>query len=141
MVGKAKQALSYNKGAKDLKELREGDTVRLIPPGSPTKEAVKARVHGQVGTRSYEVVTEDGARYRRNRVHLRKTKEDHKEDKRQPPRTDTTPTSEAAIEEPTLSGPEVPEPSLATPATEVKTRSGRLVKPPLYLRDYITGQG
>ena len=48
MVGKAKQALSYNNGAKDLKALRKGDTVRLIPRGSPTKEAVKARVHWQV---------------------------------------------------------------------------------------------
>ena len=116
MVGKAKEALCYCKGAKDLKALRKGDTVRLIPPRSPTKEAVKARVHGQVGNRSYEVVTEDGARYRRNRVQLRKTKEDLKEGRGQPPSTDTTPKSEAAIEEPTLSGPEVHEPSLATPA-------------------------
>ena len=56
MVGKAKEALCYCKGAKDLKALRKGDTVRLIPPRSPTKEAVKARVHGQVGNRSYEPI-------------------------------------------------------------------------------------
>ena len=30
-----------------------------------------------VGTRSYKVVTEDGARYRRNRCHLRKTRESY----------------------------------------------------------------
>ena len=30
-----------------------------------------------MGTRSYEVVTEDGARYRRNRRHLRKTRESY----------------------------------------------------------------
>ena len=30
-----------------------------------------------MGTRSYEVVIEDGARYRRNRRHLRKTRESY----------------------------------------------------------------
>ena len=30
-----------------------------------------------VGTRSYEVVTKDGARYRRNRRHLRKPRESY----------------------------------------------------------------
>ena len=46
-----------------------------MPPGNPSKEAVKAKVERCVGTRSFEVATEDGARYRRNRRHLRKTKE------------------------------------------------------------------
>lgn len=76
MANKDKQAANYNKGAKDLPELQKGDIVRFIPPGSTTKEAVKARVGKQVGIRSYEVITEDGAQYRRNRKHLRKTKED-----------------------------------------------------------------
>ena len=38
-------------------------TVRFMPPGKSTKEAVKARVERCVGTRSYEVVTNDVARY------------------------------------------------------------------------------
>jgi len=76
MANKDKQAANYNKGAKDLPETQKGDIVRFIPPGSTTKEAVKARVGKQVGIRSYEVITEDGAQYRRNRKHLRKTKED-----------------------------------------------------------------
>ena len=33
-------------GAKDLGALRSGDTVRLVPPGNPSKEAVKAKVEG-----------------------------------------------------------------------------------------------
>ena len=33
-------------GAKDLGALRSGDTVRLVPPGNPNKEAVKAKVEG-----------------------------------------------------------------------------------------------
>ena len=49
--------------------------MRVVPPGNPSKEAVKAKVERCVGTRSFEVATEDGARYRRNRRHLRKTKE------------------------------------------------------------------
>ena len=51
--------------------------MRLIPPRSLTGESIKARVDNSVGTRSYEVVTEDGARYRRNRRHLRKTRESY----------------------------------------------------------------
>ena len=68
---------TWAKGAKDLAELKSGDTVLLIPPRSLTGESVKARVNNSVGTRSYEVVTEDGARYRRNRRHLRKTRESY----------------------------------------------------------------
>ena len=68
---------TWAKGAKDLAELKSGDTVLLIPPRSLTGESVKARVNNSVGTRSYEVVTEDGARYRRNRRHLRKTRDSY----------------------------------------------------------------
>ena len=64
-TNKDKQAANYNKRAKDLPELQKGDIVRFIPPGSSTKKAVKARVDKQVGKRSYEVITEDGAQYRR----------------------------------------------------------------------------
>ena len=55
--------------------LRSGDTVRLVPPGNSSKEAVKAKVERCFGALSLEVFTEDGARYRRNHRHLRKTKE------------------------------------------------------------------
>ena len=77
LTNKEHQAVNYNKGAKDLAELKSGDTVRLTPPRSPTGESVKARVDNSVGTQSYEVVTEDGARYRRNHRHLRKTRESY----------------------------------------------------------------
>ena len=49
-----------------------GDTVRLVPPGNSSKEAVNAKVERRVGTWSFEVVTEDAARYRRNHRHLRR---------------------------------------------------------------------
>ena len=77
LTNKERQAVNYNKGAKDLAELKSGDTVRLIPLRSLTSESVKARVDKSVGTRSYEVITEDSARYRRNRRHLLKTRESY----------------------------------------------------------------
>lgn len=72
LTNKERQASNYNKGVKDLAELKSGDTVRLIPLRSLTNEAVKARVEKPEGTRSYEVITEYGARYRQNRRHLGK---------------------------------------------------------------------
>jgi len=75
LTDEERQAINYDKGAKDLAELRRGDLVRLISPRSLTNEAVKARVDKSVGTRSYEVITKDGARYRQNRRHLRKIRE------------------------------------------------------------------
>ena len=63
LTNKEHQAVNYNKGAKVLIELKSGDTVRSIPPRSPNGENVKARVDNSAETRSYEVVTEDGARY------------------------------------------------------------------------------
>ena len=73
-ANKDKQAANYNKGAKDLPEPQKGDIVRFIPPGSSTKEAVKARVDKQVGMRSYEVITEDGAQNRAKSKALAKDK-------------------------------------------------------------------
>ena len=75
LAKKERQVLAYNRGAKDLGAVRSGDTLQLVPPGNPSKEAVKAKVERCVGTRSFEVATEDGARYCRNRRHLRKRKE------------------------------------------------------------------
>ena len=52
LTNKERQAINYNKGAKDLTELKSGDTVRLIPPRSLTNEAVKARVDRSAGPRT-----------------------------------------------------------------------------------------
>jgi len=58
LSNKEHQAGNYNKGAKDLAELKSGDTVHLIPPRSLTNEAVKAiKVNKPVGIRSYKVIT------------------------------------------------------------------------------------
>ena len=62
------------KGTNEKLQLKPGDVVRMQPQGKDnSKEWKKATVEKQVGIRSYNIATEDGGMYRRNRIHLRKT--------------------------------------------------------------------
>jgi len=70
-----KQCEHYNKTARDLKPLEEGDVVRMKPFQLGEKKWQKAVVVKRLDERSYDVETQDGC-YRRNRQHLNKTKED-----------------------------------------------------------------
>ena len=74
---KAKQSINYNRGTTELKEFQPGDIVRLQPKSGigKNKEWLQAKVEGKVDIRSYQVRTEDGRVYRRNRRHLRQTRE------------------------------------------------------------------
>ena len=69
-----KQAFHYNKTAKDLPILHEGDNVRMKPFQLGQKKWGKVIVNKMLDERSYEVETNSGT-YRRNRVHLRKSNE------------------------------------------------------------------
>jgi len=69
-----KQAQRYNKSAKDLPVLMEGDVVRMQPFILGQKEWRKAVVTSRLDERSYNVQTPNGT-YRRNRAHIRKTPE------------------------------------------------------------------
>lgn len=71
---KIKESSYYNRGAREKSKLHEGDTVRIRPFGRE-KTWTKAQVEDQVDSRSYEVRTEDGRVYRRNRTHLRRSRE------------------------------------------------------------------
>ena len=73
-IKKDKQATYFNKTAKDLKPLHEGDVVRMKPLVNGQKTWQKAVVTERLDQRSYLVETPT-AMYRRNRVHLRKTAE------------------------------------------------------------------
>ena len=73
---KAKQAKYYNTAAKDLKDLKERAVVRIKPLKNTRKPWQKATVDKKIGSRSYEVTTEDGVSYRRNRQHLKQTREE-----------------------------------------------------------------
>lgn len=70
-----KRAEQYNKTAKDLKPLEEGDIVRMKPLVQGQKGWTKAVVTKRLDERSYVVETPNGV-YRRNRVHLKKTNEE-----------------------------------------------------------------
>lgn len=71
---KIKESSYYNRGAREKSKLHEGDTVRIRPFGRE-KTWTKAQVEDQVDSRSYEVRTEDGRVYRRNRRHLRRSRQ------------------------------------------------------------------
>jgi transposase InsO family protein len=136
------QAKYYNRKAHDLPVLDEGDVVRMKPFILGEKKWRKAVVTNRLDERSYEVQTPD-ATYRRNRMHLKKTAE--------PPPVDTDyvpdrhtdrhaasplPRSEPEVT-PTVASPTVP--NMTTPTkTPMKTRSGRVVRPPAYLKNYVT---
>lgn len=74
---KEKETFYYNKNARrtDMKSLKRGDTVRIRPFRNHSNGWTKATVEGQVDIRSYQVRTEDGRSYRRNRVDLKPTNE------------------------------------------------------------------
>jgi hypothetical protein len=69
-----KQAKNYNKSAKDLTPLQEGDVVRMKPLVQGQKNWQRAIVSRRLDERSYVVETPTAV-YRRNRVQLRKTQE------------------------------------------------------------------
>ena len=69
-----KQAHYYNRKARDLPPLQEGDVVRMRPFTLNGKTRDKATVAKRLDERSYLVATED-ASYRRNRMDLQKTQE------------------------------------------------------------------
>ena len=66
---KNKQFFYYNKGTKELGPLEPGSTVRIHPP-KYSHQLTQAKVDKQLGVRSYQVVSDDGRVYRRNRRHL-----------------------------------------------------------------------
>ena len=68
---RAKQKFYYDRGAKDLDSLQLGQNGIQVHP--ERNEWRKATVSKQISDRSYEAVCEDGQKYRRNRIHLRKS--------------------------------------------------------------------
>ena len=70
------QSKYYNRVTRELSALKKDDVVRIKPRNSDrTGRWTKGCVIEQVGVRSYNVKTEDGRIFRRNRKFLRQTKE------------------------------------------------------------------
>ena len=133
---KMKQALYYNKNAKDLPALKKGDTVRLQPLKSTKEPWKKATIQEQVNVRSYNVLTEDGSILRRNRRHLKATQEHPVKQTGQLPEHNESPT----IQETTNSAGNNslnPKKTSAQASGVKQTRCGREIKTPLYLKDYV----
>ena len=140
---KHKQAQQYNKSAKDLPRLAEGDMVRIQPIRKQKQPWLKATVKTELPNRSYEVLTEKGGILRRNRRHLRRTKEAAVPD--QSPTEITVPENVQQQQrelQPPSAQPEnstnVEPLETAARSTTVTTRSGRMVKRPSYLNDYVS---
>lgn len=139
-----KQAENYNKSAKDLAPLKDGDTVRMQPLVQGRKNWERAIVRRRFDERSYLIETPTGT-YRRNRVHLRKTHED-------PPAEMTADRDVRASPPSTPTVINVPHRSprrdhdhgtgrhdkRTNDMNVTKTRSGRTVKRPPYLENYVS---
>ena len=67
-----RQKEQYDRHAKDLPPLEEGDAVRMKPFTLGNKKWNRATVTRRLDNRSYEVEA-NGTSYRRNRIHLKKT--------------------------------------------------------------------
>ena len=155
-----KQADYYNNSAKTLTPLDEGDTVRMQPLIQGQKGWEKATVMRRLDERSYIVETPTG-RYRRNRMHLRKTVENppispdtNKNNSCKASRGDISSPAECTQEP--MNPMEKPGPlqtnkqlnmDKSTPkpkpdtntdlGASIKTRSGRVVTKPKHLKDYF----
>ena len=72
---KKRQAFYHDKSAKLLPQFEEGDAVRIKPFKVGQKSWQMGIILRQLDDKSYDVVGKDGNVIRRNRVHLRHTKE------------------------------------------------------------------
>ena len=117
----------YNKKAKNLAPLTEGDVIRMRPFTLNQRRWKKGIVSSRLDERSYEVKTNKGS-YRRNRVDLKKTRE-------QPESlmTDTTQTEIAELD----GSPDMTQNGQAKEPETSRQRPTRIRREPSYLNDYI----
>ena len=151
------QVRYFSQGARDLRDLAEGDVVRMKPFRLGDKVWKKATVTAHLVERSYNVQTPDGGVYCRTRCHLKKTPErvesassnDNKSAEKgvrssceqiTPPEPAVSlPIPEAKRQEQTGEPPKSVATSL-TPPGQVNTqpvRPQRTRRPPVYLKDFV----
>ena len=145
-----KQANYYNRNAKQLPAFKDGDVV-CMQPAKYKSRWQKATVQRQANIRSYDVVTDYGTVYRRNRRHLRRTTAPPAVPDVTTPRaadvtdkvTDTltdnvTDTATGGIPvRQCVDKPSDDHPAIITATPTVERRSGRQVRRPTHLRDYV----
>ena len=144
---------------RNLRMLEKGETVRIQPYLPNSREWKEGTVEKQITSRSYEVVTNDGKKLRRNRQHLRqkpKATHSHPATSYRPAIVRTPSTRSSSNETITYSSPKVileedtaPEPQLPAECSPAKnqppqpessqktttTRSGRMSRPPVRYTD------
>lgn len=114
----------YNRKTKDLQPLEEGDVVLMKPFKLGQREWKKAVVTKRVDERSYDVEEQEGEGvYRRNRCHLRKTKEPVSDPHTPDAPATTAPEQQQAVQE---------------DQTQPQPRPQRKRRQPSYLKDYVT---
>ena len=158
---KSKKVKYCNQTSKE--PLQSGEVVRVAhKQGDRERKWFKVRVEEQVDIRSYEVRTEDGKLYRRNRRHFRQSKEPFAQTAEASPvvqpqhnQTNTSPTTAAPtrpkatgervqnspVDLPKQTEPVTVSPSQKPPPTTkstIMTRSGRVSRAPQYLQDFVT---
>ncbi len=129
---KSSQKMFYDRGARLLPELSEGQHVRL-----QTATGWKpANVVNKLENRSY-IVNYGGRLYRRNRRHLLNTKEEQYDQLTTDTerRTDDLPHNNPPAAESSDNDPQLPDDRHPPPPPEVTTSSGRVVRRPLRYRD------
>ena len=134
---KEKQNSYYDKTTKDLPVLKESQRVR-IQPFTKSKTWQEATVTMQLSDGSYEVQTPAGTTYRRNRLHLKATKEAEVEpispDRNSNNETTNTKDKWKPTTAPTLKKSAASEDKQKTQQAKI----GRTIKRPSYLKDYTT---
>ena len=151
-LNQMRQAKYYNRSARDLPVLKAGDTVRMKPFVLGQKSWDKAEVTRRLDERSYEIQS-SGTTYRRNRQHLVNTAEpsvQHDTTERakadakvgrdhsthQQPQTPAVPTSPEKDHVQSSSRKHHAGVKSATPSP-TRTRSGRIIREPAKLSDYV----
>ena len=149
-MDKKKQAQTkhYNKTARNLQPLEQGDIVRVQPTDNDKQKNVewrKAHITKKLDQRSYEISTEKGTTLRRNRRHLRSTAETMQAQDDVPDMTSeqhVPQEQQAVLEQATPEQIErqqdvdKPKQQSYPPSITNKTRAGRIVKKPSHFRDY-----
>ena len=142
---KQQSALAYNKSAKDLKVLEEGETVRMKPFALNERAWKKAVVTKRLDERSYELLTSDGNMLRRNRVDLKPSKEKPPSFQITQPMSQPVAAEQSNVQEshpdslhptPIITSPEPLDNVIQNLPTKITTRSGRVVNQPARYQGY-----
>ncbi|XP_048577670.1 uncharacterized protein K02A2.6-like [Nematostella vectensis] len=131
-----RQAKYYDRGARDLQPLDEGDVVRMRPFRLGKKEWDRATVRKRLDERSYEIETDDGTTLRRNHADIWMQQTPSPEDQSPVPVATVPGPDPPSVSSPAAtSATEKPPPSDKRPETPARPR--RITREPVYLKDYV----